>query len=394
MLNPAPAAEPVVAPEPATAEPAPVEATSAPVTASSSELPPAETEIAAEEESSPFDGMSLNLFADAFYLVDWNRPDSTTAPADVGHRAFDFASGFGLAFAGVDFRYSGDNFGATVDLRFGEGASRLLGNDDPVFSILKQAFVSYTPVEGVSFDFGQFDTIYGAEVADSWANLNYTRGALYYLMQPFYHTGLRGSFEVSEQFGLTAMLVNGTNNPIDSNLSPHVGLQASYAPMGGLGIVLGYYAGPGSSGFGDASDPTSNDDWEHFFDLVLTAESGPVSFVGNVDAYVSGPDSGVNEGRSAYWGGSLAVGVKLMDELRLAVRGELLQDPDGYIGDGYEWLGTGTFTIDVRPVPNVILRLDNRFEYADTEIFADSGGPASSKTWFSTTLGVVVSTNP
>ena len=49
---------------------------------------------------------------------------------------------------------------------------------------------------------------------------------------------------------------------------------------------------------------------------------------------------------------------------------------------------------DFRPVPNVILRLDNRVEVADTRIFTDSDGPASSKTWFATTLGVVVSSNP
>jgi hypothetical protein len=42
----------------------------------------------------------------------------------------------------------------------------------------------------------------------------------------------------------------------------------------------------------------------------------------------------------------------------------------------------------------VVLRLDNRVEVADTRIFTDGDGPASSKTWFATTLGVVVTSNP
>jgi len=353
----------------------------------------AAAEVLADPEPSFWDRMSLNVFGDAYYMVDWNRPDSRTAPQDVGHRAFDSQAGFGLAFGGADFRYAGDQFGVTLDLRFGPGASRLLGNSDPVFSVLKQAFVSWTPNDTVSFDLGQFDTIYGAEVADSWKNLNYTRGALYYLMQPFYHTGLRAKVTLNDRIGLTGMVVNGTNNPVNGALAPHLGLQASLALSDATFLAIGWYGGPGSQGFGDDTDPTSSDDWEQFFDVVFTANAGILSFVGNVDAYVSGPDSGVNDGRSVYWGASAALGIRPVEQFGVAVRGELLQDPDVFIGNT-ELLGTGTLTLDYRPVPNVILRLDNRVEVADTRIFTDGDGPASSKTWFATTLGVVVTSNP
>jgi hypothetical protein len=375
-LAPSPSASPVEASPPPPPTPAPAAV----------EEPP-------EAEPSIWDRMSLNVFGDAYYMVDWNRPDSRTAPQDVGHRAFDSQAGFGLAFGGLDFRYAGEQFGVTLDLRFGPGASRLLGNSDPVFSVLKQAYVSYTPSEMLSFDLGQFDTIYGAEVADSWRNLNYTRGALYYLMQPFYHTGLRAKLTLSDRVGLTAMLVNGTNNPVNGALAPHVGLQASVAPSDGTFLAIGWYGGPGSQGFGDDTDPTTSDDWEQFFDVVFTANAGILSFVGNVDAYVSGPDSGVNEGRSVYWGASAALGVRPVEQFGVAVRAELLQDPDVFIGNT-EWLGTGTLTLDYRPIPNVVLRLDNRVEVADSRIFTGSDGPADSKTWFATTLGVVVTSSP
>lgn len=354
---------------------------------------PEAVEAPADPEPSFWDRLSLNVFGDAYYMADWNMPDSRTAPQDVGHRAFDSQAGFGLAFGGLDVRYAGDQFGVTLDLRFGPGASRLLGNSDPVFSVLKQAYVSWTPNETVSFDLGQFDTIYGAEVADSWRNLNYTRGALYYLMQPFYHTGLRAKVTLSDRIGLTGMLVNGTNNPVNGALAPHLGLQASLAITDGTFLAVGWYGGPGSQGFGDDTDPTSSDDWEQFFDVVFTANAGIVSFVGNVDAYVSGPDSGVNEDRSVYWGASAAVGIRPIEQFGVAVRGELLQDPDVFIGNT-EFLGTGTLTLDYRPIPNVILRLDNRVEVADSRIFTNGDGPAESKTWFATTLGVVVTSNP
>lgn len=391
--EPAPEAEVTAEVEVAAEPPPPVVLAPPPPPVVEAEPEPEPAAALADPEPSVWDRMSLNVFGDAYYMVDWNRPDSRTAPQDVGHRAFDSQAGFGLAFGGLDFRYAGDQFGATVDLRFGDGAARLLGNANPVFSVLKQAYVSWTPSEMLSFDLGQFDTIYGAEVADSWRNLNYTRGALYYLMQPFYHTGLRAKLTLNDRIGLTAMLVNGTNNPVNGALAPHVGLQASIATSDSTFLAVGWYGGPGSQGFGDESDPTSSDDWEQFFDVVFTANAGIVSFVGNVDAYVSGPDSGVNDGRSVYWGASAAIGLRPVEQFGVAFRGEFLQDPDIFIGNA-EILGTGTLTLDYRPIPNVILRLDNRLEFADSAIFTNSDGPAESKTWFATTLGVVVTSSP
>ncbi|MCA9612310.1 MAG: outer membrane beta-barrel protein, partial [Myxococcales bacterium] len=213
--EPAPEAEVTAEVEVAAEPPPPVVLAPPPPPVVEAEPEPEPAAAPADPEPSVWDRMSLNVFGDAYYMVDWNRPDSRTAPQDVGHRAFDSQAGFGLAFGGLDFRYAGDQFGATVDLRFGDGAARLLGNANPVFSVLKQAYVSWTPSEMLSFDLGQFDTIYGAEVADSWRNLNYTRGALYYLMQPFYHTGLRAKLTLNDRIGLTAMLVNGTNNPVN-----------------------------------------------------------------------------------------------------------------------------------------------------------------------------------
>ena len=54
-------------------------------------------------------------------------------------------------------------------------------------------------MDGLTIDVGLFDTIYGAEVADSWVNFNYTRSPLNYLMQPFYHLGVRATYEVSDR---------------------------------------------------------------------------------------------------------------------------------------------------------------------------------------------------
>lgn len=353
-------------------------------------LAPAATSTAYADEAgegSWLDNFSANLAVDGFYMADWNAPANPQAAMNVPHRAFDFTQGFALAFGIVDVAYETENFGATINLRFGKGADLLIGQSDPYFSILKQAYATWKPTDSITLDLGQFDTIYGAEVADSWQNLNYTRGALYFLMQPFYHTGLRVGVQASDTVGLTFLVVNGTNpNNLDNNQSPHLGAQISLSPSDELFLALGYYVGAGSSGFG-GGDPLSDDNFEHFIDLVINATLGPITLVGNVDFYAL-PDAD-----ATYGGASLAAGLALTDEFGLALRGEYLIDPDLFISGAYKGLGTLTFTVDYRPIKNVIIRLDNKLEIASRDIYA-AGTSDVQNTWFASTLGLVVATNP
>ena len=347
-----------------------------------------EGEPASREGRSFWDDFSGNAAVDMFYLADWNAPSDPTATGSLPHRAFDFTGGFALAFAALDINYEGDDVGVTLNLRYGEGANRLIGNaDNPVFATLKQAFATWRPREDLTLDVGQFDTIYGAEVADSWQNLNYTRGALYYLMQPFYHTGLRVGYEASETVGLTFLVVNGTNNQVDFNQSPHLGAQLSLAPSDAFSTALGYYTGAGSSGFGGGR-PSYDGDWEHFFDWVVNSSIGMVNLVGNADLYVGGDD-----GTDLYWGASLAAGLDVTDQFNPALRFEFLHDPDRFISGAYDYLTTTTLTLDYQPMPHLIIRLDNRFEYAESKVFAASEGKMWD-TWFSSVLGFVVTAAP
>ncbi len=329
--------------------------------------------------------LSSSFFVDSFYMADWNNPSVPNATSDVAHRAFDFTNGFALAFAGANLNYQVKQVGVTLDLRFGEGANRLIGNpDNPVFSVLKQAYVTWSPSSRLSIDAGQFDTIYGAEVADSWENANYTRGALYYLMQPFYHTGFRTNLSLSDSSSATLMVVNGTNNQVDNNQSPHIGAQYGFSPSDTFGVTAGYYTGAGSSGFGGA-DATSDKNWEHFFDRVANLKTGSVRWIGNADYYLSG-----DEGNPSYWGASLAAIAPIAGQWDLSGRMEYLSDPDLFICGAYKDLVTATGTLGFHPSDQIVIRLDSRVERADAAVFAR--GTDMSKTWFASTLGVAVKT--
>ena len=394
--------------------------------------PPGEAE--GEEDHKWYDDLNVNVFADTFYMVDWNHPERADATQNVAHRAYDFTSGFALAFAGLDISYAREHFGATLGLRWGKGAERyLIGTNTPGFIGLKQAFVSYMPTSNLQIDAGQFDTPYGAEVAESWLNLNYTRTPLNYLMQPFYHTGLRATWQVNDTLMVRGLLVNGINNGIASRLSPSLGAQVGLTPTDGVAIYAGYFTGAPND-YANQADPTDariNKPFQHFLDLVASFQFGDFRLVANGDMWILNPAGSTD--RLLAGGVSLVAGYQVTPKFGVAVRADYLNNADAYFNTGtalpgvggagtigypgansgytpaWKHLGVGTLTFDYRPFGNhAIFRLEQRFEYADESVFPNGtfgvGDPTdmtttqgwvndTSKFWTATTLSLVVQMN-
>ena len=128
--------------------------------------------------------LELSLFTDA--RAGWQTAErGTPVPA---HRAFERTAagtaenGFSLAVVGLDATAGTDTAQAVVNLRFGPSIVAWHGNDAGAgLDNLLQGFVRWKPADEFTLDLEQFTTIYGAEVADSHKNKNYTRGALFWL---------------------------------------------------------------------------------------------------------------------------------------------------------------------------------------------------------------------
>ena len=82
-------------------------------------------------------------------------------------------------------------------------------------------------VAGLSLVAGTFGTIFGAEVAESWLNLNYTRGELYFNLQPFWHTGIKAEY-AKDAFVARALVVNEPNNSTLNNGAINVAGQLGF----------------------------------------------------------------------------------------------------------------------------------------------------------------------
>lgn len=421
-VEPAPAAAPpaqapaeamppaAAAPVAPIAEPAPTPPSAIivePPSAASVEPPPA-------EEAAPapwYEGFSFSGFVDAYAALRSdknNRPLSTPAPfGGYYHEAYVQANGFALAAAGIDAAYSGDKLGATVSLRVGPAINRFYAADMRPFGLesLTQAYVTYKPIEQLTLDLGQFNTIYGAEVLESWKNVNYSRGALYYAMQPFWHTGLRANLALSSAFALNALVVNGVNNAFENNKSPSLGLQAVITASDVLSLAVGYLG---------AINPThgGNGLFQNFFDVVATVTAGGFKLVANADVNLYKPAAG--EDGQNWWGISFAPAYSFSEAFGIGARFEYLSDSANLWGmtttktpfvaepeDGEDngtpaskaALTTLTLTFDVKPIPgvaNFVLRPEFRYEIASNYYFFDKENELTKNFW-TLMLGAAVS---
>jgi hypothetical protein len=375
---------------------------------------PAAVAVAEPEPEEAPPAVTLSLFADTY--VSYNS-SQTGSPVPY-HRAYDnntppdpvtqfpdppgFAnrSLFGLSFVGLDANFDAGTVGATAFLRFGPSVPIFYATDTGIAGIdsMLGGYVTIKPIEPLVIDAGYFGTIYGAEVAESWINMNYTRGGLYYAMQPFYHFGVKASYAVTDMVTLRGMVVNGANNIVDENDAPALGLQLA---LGGLGGVFDLAAGV----FYETGNDSS---WgiETFFDVVATLTLGDFKLLANFDYNINRADDDAAPGEEgsedvSYYGMMATAGYALTPEVGIALRGEYLVDPDntvwtpvagGTATDDTMNVITLTGTLDLKLLPHLVMRPEFRYETAKSEIYTDrDGGPTDG--WYTAILGLVATSN-
>lgn len=311
-----------------------------------------------------------------------------TTPSGLGSR-----NGFGLSVVGLDASFDTGTVGATAFLRFGPSVPIYYASDTSVAGLdsILGGYLTFKPTSELVIDAGYFGTIYGAEVLENYLNLNYTRGALYYAMQPFYHFGAKASYTLSDLVTLRALVANGVNNIADENNSPALGLQLA---LTGIGDLLDLSLG----GFYETGDDSSSG-IETFVDAVAALHLGELTVLANFDYNINRGADGADD--TSNWGVMGTARYALSPKVGVAVRGEYLSDPDNAIWtpaigaadftDGFNLI-TLTGTLDLQPWPHLIIRPEVRYEKASGDIYADGdGGPTDG--WYTAVLGLVATTN-
>ena len=122
-------------------------------------------------------------------------PDATSAESRLGYH---ISAGYGYAAKIIN---GSDNTG--------------FGRTEATSTSRKHTFrISLRSAKGLTVTVGKFVTPIGAEVIESNANWNYSRGLLFDYAIPFFHFGASAKYAFNPKWALTGYLVNGWNNTI------------------------------------------------------------------------------------------------------------------------------------------------------------------------------------
>lgn len=329
-----------------------------------------------EETESEKGNLAISGYVDAYYQYNFNDPESGAN----GGRIFDqLHNQFSLGLVQTMFTYTKGRLTGVADLTFGPNAE--LGNfGNPDGSrMIKQAYISYAISDRVGFTIGQYGTHIGYELIDAPLNFNYS---LSYLFGngPFYHTGAKFDFALSETVGLMVGVVNGWDALVDYNEKKSITAQFSLAPSDEFSLYFNWIGGDeyaGGSAFGDTEGSFAS-----LFDLTTTYQVSDAFLIGLNAAYgsfKSGADApvlGDPYSDDATWAGAAVyLNYATSETFAIGLRGEHFSDPDGVRYFGPLEVTALTFTGDVKLAGgNFMIKPEIRMDFAKDEFFEDSDG--------------------
>ena len=362
--------------------------------------------------------VTLSGFGDVYYSYDNNHPPnnqeglrSFEAPTN----SFNFNMAELILDKAPDATTSEGRLGYHVSAGYGSAAKIVNASDNTGFGdgsnfYLKEAYLSYlAPVgKGLTVTVGKSVTPMGAEVIESNANWNYSRGLLFDYAIPFFHFGANAKYAFNSKWAVTGYLVNGWNNTIinhdccgfgvSSGLT--YGASVAFTPNMKWSVTENYFAGPVIDAFNN--NGSTFNDWKQISDTVIgyTPNSkwafqvngdygfGPREYSPRECDLVVSPAVRTPEGippsclSSAvdWWGVAGYAKYTLSPKTNFAVRYEYYDDPQGYSGiipavDGVAQRGwaqevTGTYSYNV--TSSFLLRAEYRYDFASQPIFEQS----------------------
>lgn len=252
------------------------------------------------------------------------------------------------------------------------GAGGANASNPELWKYVQEANVTWkAPVgKGLALTLGLIPSPIGYEVFAVKDNWNWSRSNLFFGF-PFYHTGLRASYDLTDEVSATFAVLNGWNSVVDNNeeksFMAYLGYKkpdlvtAQVLYMGGIERPTGSPEGP---------------NWRHHLDAFAQLDATTfLSFVGQADY---GWEKN-RIGHARWWAGALYARVKPVDRVFVVLRGDrftehLATDTAGRTSSpiffgGAEWVTSATATLDVRPHDNLSIRFEGRHDVAEAPLY-------------------------
>jgi hypothetical protein len=310
------------------------------------------------------------------YNYNFNNPDTK----DNSLRVFDNrANNFTLDLAQLSVSKEEEGgIGFKLLLDYGRTAKGIASdwNGDGSFSNgtnnfeVQEAYVTYTAGigNGLGIKAGKFVTLLGAEVIEAPNNFNISRSFMFGYAIPFTHTGALFTYPFMEQVSLSAGIINGWDNVIDSNKGKSFLGNLTLKPLDVLTLSF--------NGVYGAEVPERGGPKRGVFDLVATYNlSDHVTFMVNYD-YGSESETGLGGGDATWEGlaGYVNINGGLFhpdwEPFSIAQRLEWFADGDETRTGRRQDLWEATTTLKYKITDNLHLRAEYRHDDSNKGVFA------------------------
>ncbi|MBI2505700.1 MAG: porin [Candidatus Latescibacteria bacterium] len=314
---------------------------------------------------------ALSGFIDATYNRNLQSGDS--GPTTNQHHSFDaqansfLLNAVHLAATGS----SGEELSYAIEVDMGTDAAAInsggLGTGDEMD--LQEAYVTYRkPDSKLGFKAGKFVTYNGIEVIESGANPTVTRGYLFGLAEPYTHTGIVATYQLSQALDVHLGAVNGWDLFVDNNTRPTGVVKLGYSGGDPLALTVSAYLGPEQAG--------NTDDSRMSVDATGVSKS-----VKNLDLWFQvnyGSEAKVAAGEDASWlGFGLQPLYHFSEKTCLGVRYEYFKDSDGARSGTTQALQNISIAPAYYLTKSLLSRLEVRADMSDEDVFTDSDGEAT-----------------
>lgn len=341
-------------------------------------------------------------YVDASYTQNFKSPKNAGANAN-DLRIFDGDSNsFRPNMAQLVFEKEGtngtnaaDRAGFRIKLDMGEDAQFTGGRtgDDIDF---QEMYVQYVaPIgNGLDIRIGRMNALVGYEVIESPLNANYSRSWLFGLGQPFTTTGIRLSYAINENLSVSVGAINSfTGLTEDNNSAKSVEGLVAFKPTDQIGLnIYGFFGRESSNTAPGAGNRVLIGSYVTF---QATEQLGFV-----VEGYYANQENAslISSGHNARWNGVAGYAIyDFNEQWGLRFRGEVFEDAGGdqtclgTAGSGgnanvcrvsapiAQTLWENTMTLQYKPTPSLITRLEFRYDKSNQNVFSDGRSPINNQ---------------
>lgn len=278
-----------------------------------------------------------------------------------------------------------DQAGFRIKLNFGEDAQFTGGRFGDDFDV-QEMYAQYVAPLGNGLDIrvGRINTLVGYEVIESPLNVNFSRSWLFGLGQPFTTTGIRFTYPVHEMLLVSVGVIDSfAGLTADNNSAKSVEGLISFRPIEMMGFnVYGFH--------GKERSNTAGSGKRMLVGIYVTLQATKqLGFI--LEGYYANQANGstISSAGNARWNGVAGYAIyDFADRWGLRVRGEVFEDAGGDlsclgtpgsdgnanvcfngIGGIAQTLWETTVTLQYKPMPSLITRLEWRYDKSNRQVF-------------------------